>query len=350
MYKATDLQEIVDEIARVLGASATLEDRSFRLLAYGAQHGDIDTVRQESILRRRATGEVRDYFERYGIARAHDPVRIPADADLKVLARVCWPLRHRDVVYGYLWLLESGSLTDDALARVAPLVSRAAAALAQEARSRQDLGRSLTLLLSADPEERADVSIELPGPVTVIAVRESQERVAALWTLPRGVLARAGSPVALLAPAHLAAEVAQTTQRAYGTVAGLGAPRADPADAWQSWREAKQALRIAEHFPRFAPVARWEDLGVHRLLARLGPGDLRELAAEVAALEPELAQTVEAYLDLGGHANKAAAELGIHRQTLYYRLGKAERLTHRDLSDGDDRLAVHLGLKAGRLR
>lgn len=350
MYKATDLQEIVDEIAGVLGASATLEDRSFRLLAYGAQHGDIDTVRQESILRRRATGEVRDYFERYGIARAPGPVRIPADADLKVLARVCWPLRHRDVVYGYLWLLESGSLTDAALAQVAPLVARAAAALAQEARSRQDLGRSLTPLLSADPEERADVAIEVPGPVTVIAVRESPERVAALWTLPRGVLARAGSPVALLAPAHLSVEVAQTTQRAYGTAAGIGAPRADPADAWQSWREAKQALRVAEHFPRFAPVARWEELGVHRLLARLGPGDLRELAAEVTALEPELAQTVEVYLDLGGHANKAAAELGIHRQTLYYRLGKAERLTHRDLSDGDDRLTVHLGLKADRLR
>jgi DNA-binding PucR family transcriptional regulator len=59
---------------------------------------------------------------------------------------------------------------------------------------------------------------------------------------------------------------------------------------------------------------------------------------------------VEVYLDLGGHANQAAAELGVHRQTLYYRLGKAERLTHRDLSDGDDRLTVHLGLKAGRLR
>ncbi len=350
MYKATDLQEIVDEIAGVLGASVTLEDRSFRLLAYGAQHGDIDTVRQESILRRRATGEVRDYFERYGIAGAHGPVRIPADAALKVLARVCWPLRHHDVAYGYLWLLESGSLTDAALERVAPLVARAAAALAQEARSRQDLGRSLTELLSADPEERADASIELPGPVTAIAVRESQERVAALWTLPRGVLARPGSPVALLAPAHLAAEVAQTVRSAYGTAAGIGATRADPADAWQSWREARQALRVAEHFPRFAPVARWEELGVHRLLARLGRGDLRELAAEVAALEPELAETVEVYLDLGGHAMKAAAELGIHRQTLYYRLGKAERLTRKDLSDGDDRLAVHLGLKATRLR
>ncbi|NUW39614.1 PucR family transcriptional regulator [Nonomuraea rhodomycinica] len=349
MDNSADLQDIVDELARLLGASATLEDRSFRLLAYGAQHGDIDTVRQESILRRRATPEVRDYFERYGIARAGHPVRIPADADLKVLARVCWPLRHQDVTYGYLWLLDSGSLTDDLLRRVEPLVGRAAAALAQEARSRRDAGRGLRALLSADPEERSGASLEVPGPVAAIAVRESDNRVAALWTLPRGVLARAGSPVALLAPAHLAAEVARTVQAAYGTAAGIGAVRRDPGEAWQSWREARQALRIAEHFPRFAPVARWEDLGAHRLLARLGQADLAELAAETAALDGELAHTVETYLDLGGHAQKTAAELGIHRQTLYYRLGKAERLLGRDLGDGDDRLVVHLGLKAARL-
>lgn len=347
MHNTADLQETVDEIARVLGASATLEDRSFRLLAYGAQHGDIDAVRQESILRRRATGEVRDYFERFGIARARGPVRIPADAGVK--ARICWPLRHAEVTYGYLWLLDEGDLTDVLLERVRPLVARAASALAQEARRRQDAGRGLLALLSADPEERAAASVDMPGPVMAVAVRESPERVAALWTLPRGVLARPGSPVALLAPANLAAEVAQTLQGVYGTAAGLGAPRQDPADAWQSWREAQQALRIAEHFTRFAPVARWEDLGVHRLLARLGRADLRELAAETAALDRELAHTVETYLDLGGHAQKAAAELGVHRQTLYYRLGKAERALSRDLDDGDDRLVVHLGLKAAHL-
>ncbi|WP_157245137.1 PucR family transcriptional regulator [Nonomuraea typhae] len=349
MHNTADLQETVDEIARVLGASATLEDRSFRLLAYNAQHDEIDTVRQEVILRRRASGAVRDYFEGFGIAKALGPVRIPADHDHHLKARICWPLRHRDVTYGYLWLLDSGNLTDDVLARAAGLVTQAALALAHEARSRQDAGRVLRALLSGDPEERGGVSVDMPGPVAAVAVRESPERVATLWTLPRGVLARTGSPVALLAPAQLAAEVAQTLQGVYGTAAGIGGPRRDPADAWRSWREAQQALRIAEHFPRFAPVARWEDLGVHRLLARLGRDDLRELAAEVAALEAEQARTVEVYLDLGGHAQKAAAELGVHRQTLYYRLGKAERALNRDLDDGDDRLVIHLGLKAVHL-
>ncbi|MFC7721202.1 PucR family transcriptional regulator [Nonomuraea recticatena] len=345
MHKTDDLQDIVDETARLLGVSATLEDRSFRLLAYGAQHGDIDTVRQESILRRRASSEVRAYFERFGIARAEGPVHIPASETL--MARVCVPLRHTGVTYGYLWLL--GELADAALERIRPLIARAASLLAQEARSRHDLGRELAVLLSADPEERAGAALDLTGPVTAIAVRESAERVAALWTLPRGVLARAGQPVAVLAPAHLAGEIAGQLQTTYGTAAGLGGPRQEPADAWQSWREARHALRIAEHFPRFHPVARWAELGVHRLLARLGTADLRELAEEAAPLDGELAHTVETYLDLGGHAQKAAAELGIHRQTLYYRLGKAERLTGLDLSDGDDRLAAHLGLKAVRL-
>ncbi|WP_084964005.1 PucR family transcriptional regulator [Thermoactinospora rubra] len=346
MYNQAELQDTVEEIARVLGASATLEDRSFRLLAYGAQRGEVDSVRQESILRRAATQEVRDYFEGFGIARAEGPVRIPAHGELK--ARVCWPLRHREVAYGYLWLLDSGSLTDAVLERAAPLVARAAQVLAHEARSRQAQGRELDWLLSPDPEERGRAVLDLAGPVAAIAVRES-DRVAPLWTLPRGVLARVGSPVALLCPAHLAEEVACTVQSLYGTAAGLGAPRPDASEAWQSWREARHALRVAEHFPRFAPLARWRDLGVHRLLARLPAADLRELAAETSGLDPELARTVETYLDLGGQAQEAAARLGVHRQTLYYRLAKAERRLGRDLGDGDDRLAVHLGLKAARL-
>ncbi|GII96462.1 transcriptional regulator [Sinosporangium siamense] len=348
-----ELQETIDEIAGVLGASATLEDRSFQLIAYGAQSGDIDRVRQDSILRRRATDEVRDYFERFGIAAAATPVRIPADTDLGVLARVCVPLRHGEVTYGYLWLLDSGPLTDERLARVTPLVARAASVLAQDARGRQDLGRDLRALFASDAGERAGAleRLDLQGPVAAIAVREAPGRVVPLWTLPRTVLARTGSPVALLAPAHQAADVAARVQGMYGTAAGIGGVRIDLADAWLSWREALHALRIAEHIPRFAPTAHWADLGPHRHLARLGSPDLRELAVATKALlgDEELVRTVECYLDHAGDVKATAAELGVHRQTLYYRLGKASRLTGLDLHQGDDRLAAQLGLKAARL-
>jgi DNA-binding PucR family transcriptional regulator len=42
--------------------------------------------------------------------------------------------------------------------------------------------------------------------------------------------------------------------------------------------------------------------------------------------------------------------LGIHRQTLYYRLSRVEQLTGLDLDDGEDRLLLHMALKGARLQ
>jgi len=42
---------------------------------------------------------------------------------------------------------------------------------------------------------------------------------------------------------------------------------------------------------------------------------------------------------------RTAAALAIHRQTLYYRLGRIEQLTGLDLGDGGDRLTLHLALR-----
>src|SRR3954451_25208175 len=81
-----DLQDLVDEVSRVLGAPATLEDRDFTVLAFcwhepAATPPDVtmDTVRTRSILGRGSTPEVRARFEGYGITRATAPLRVPAD-------------------------------------------------------------------------------------------------------------------------------------------------------------------------------------------------------------------------------------------------------------------------------
>lgn len=67
------------------------------------------------------------------------------------------------------------------------------------------------------------------------------------------------------------------------------------------------------------------------------------------ATHRELARTAEVFLDCAGQAGRAAAALGIHRQTLYYRLGRVEQLTGLDLDEGEDRLLLHMSLKAARL-
>ncbi|MGH3324101.1 MAG: PucR family transcriptional regulator, partial [Streptomyces sp.] len=102
------------------------------------------------------------------------------------------------------------------------------------------------------------------------------------------------------------------------------------------------------------PVAEWTAIGPYRLLTGLTAptGHVRDEPAVRELLRPahtELARTAEVFLDHAGQAGRTAAALGIHRQTLYYRLSRIEALTGLDLGDGEDRLLLHMALKAARL-
>ncbi|AKH85031.1 PucR family transcriptional regulator [Streptomyces sp. CNQ-509] len=132
-------------------------------------------------------------------------------------------------------------------------------------------------------------------------------------------------------------------------VAGVGDGRADLAGLPGTWREALAAARAARAAPRLGPVARWPEIGPYRLLTDL-PGGADPVVGRL--LEPAhaaLARTAEVYLDHAGQAARTAAALGIHRQTLYYRLSRVEELTGLDLSAGEDRLLLHMSLKSARL-
>ncbi|KAF4405888.1 PucR family transcriptional regulator, partial [Streptomyces lycii] len=165
-----DYQELVDEISAVLAAPATLEDRHFGLIAFGAHDdggGDdgsgveLDPVRTRSILHRRSTPAVRAWFEAFGITRATGPVRIPPDPAAGVrVGRICLPVRHRGVVYGYVWLLDDGHLAgletgearggppDPRLAQAMETADRIGALLAAEARAGAETGELLRALLT----------------------------------------------------------------------------------------------------------------------------------------------------------------------------------------------------------
>jgi hypothetical protein len=113
-----ELQHIVDEAARVLGADITLEDKDFNMIAYGSQRFDVDSVRRNSILQRHSTRPVREWFEQFGISSSSTPLRTPTDEERGIRARICFPALWHGVTYGYLWALdESTPLQDPAVAR-----------------------------------------------------------------------------------------------------------------------------------------------------------------------------------------------------------------------------------------
>ncbi|GAA2999818.1 PucR family transcriptional regulator [Streptomyces fulvorobeus] len=387
-----DYQELVDEISALLGAPATLENRDFGLVAFGAHDSDDDTamdpVRTRSILTRRSTPAVRAWFENFGITRATGPVRIPAAPEAGVFrGRICLPVRHRGVVLGYVWLLDADpGPGDDRLTAAMDVASRIGALLSDEARAGTDLSREFGAVLTAVRGWQRDMAVaalrEALGPDadglhTVVCVSPWAEETPSVRTVPSaaalstvaypagpGSSAGAGdAQVSLAALVRLrssdvldpATTAAGRLRSAAGTAAtaGIAVPRRGLAELAASWHEAVSAARAATAGTRFGPVADWRAIGPYRLLTSLPrPADgLPDPAIRPLLTPPhsELARTAEVFLDCAGQAGRTAAELGIHRQTLYYRLSRVHQLTGLDLNDGEDRLLLHMALKTARL-
>jgi hypothetical protein len=367
-----DLQDIVDEVSRVLATPVVLEDRDFNLVVFAAHADAVDPVRQRTIMARRSSAEVQSWFEGFGIAGSDGPVRTPADPARGIVARACLPARWNGVTYGYLWALDEHHRLDDAvLEQVMGQAARAGTVMAQRARTRRRLDGQVSELLTGDREaaEAAAEEIDALGvlgrdvPVCAVVLDLDADQELPplnLWRLPRAVVAvPTGDDVVLLVPATLDPRaVARDARLLYterldtglhdAVVAGIGAERPDLARINGSAREARTAARVAHVVPALRPVAAWSGLGVHRLLA-CGPRQALRDGAVDPAVEPLLARpdlvgTARAYLDRAGNVARAAADLGIHRQTLYYRLARIEELTGFDLADGRDRLTLHLAL------
>jgi len=362
-----ELQDIVDEVSRVLGEPAVLEDRDFTLVAYGSHPEDLDPVRQRTILHRRSAPQVQDWFERFGIATSEHPVRTPADPAFGVVARVCLPARWNGVTYGYLWVLDTHRITDAELDRVMRHAARAGTIMAGQARTREHLAERARDLLVADPDtaELAAAEIDRLGvlgrdrAVRAVALHLAGEPIPPLnlWRLPRSAVATTtDDQVLLLTPAADAGEIAAAAHRLYAErtdrldrlAVGIGGERADLAELRDSAREARLAVRVVHEVAGLRPVARWDDLGAYRLLA-CGPRPaLRDATVDRAVRplfdHPVLAETARVYLDHAGNAQRTAEALAVHRQTLYYRLGRIAQVTGLDLADGRDRLTLHLAL------
>ncbi|MEV6161712.1 helix-turn-helix domain-containing protein [Streptomyces sp. NPDC052052] len=376
-----DYQELVDEISGLLGALATLENRDFGLIAFGAHDSDDDTamdpVRTRSILTRRSTPAVRAWFEGFGITRATGPVRIPAAPEVGVIRdRICLPVRHRGVVLGYVWLLDADpGPTDAQLTAAMEVAARIGGLLFDEARAGTDLSREFGAALTAGRGWQRDMAVaalhevlgrDAEGLHTVVCVTpwtgdlpsaRAVPAAAALASVPApggsgpslASLVRLRSTDAL-DPALGAATRLRATAGPDAT-AGVAAPRRGLADLAGAWHEASAAARAAAAEPRFGPVTEWSAIGPYRMLAALPPNAAEDPAvrALLAPSHKDLARTAEVFLDCAGQASRTATALGIHRQTLYYRLSRVQQLTGLDLNDGEDRLLLHMALKGTRL-
>ena len=138
-----------------------------------------------------------------------------------------------------------------------------------------------------------------------------------------------------------------------GRTVALSRPFSDPAGRPAGEASARATLEAVERLAEPPLVAQAEQLPAYRLLAALGnlPDDriqatalLEPLLSGRPATVRERLSTLRAVLDHGAGGG-AAAVLGIHRNTLAYRVRNLEARTGWDLADPDLRLALSVAVR-----
>lgn len=132
---------------------------------------------------------------------------------------------------------------------------------------------------------------------------------------------------------------------------GVGGAYADPAGLRWGYFEAKEGLL------RGAAVNQPDRLSLASLLMASRDVPLADLAAEAldplltfdAAHDAELMATLETYLSLNGSVAKVAHALGLHRNTVRYRLSQIADLSGYDPALTADRVHLYLALSVRRL-
>ncbi|MFC7330699.1 PucR family transcriptional regulator [Marinactinospora rubrisoli] len=141
---------------------------------------------------------------------------------------------------------------------------------------------------------------------------------------------------------------------------GIGSAHESVEGLRASWAEARAALLSDDPEAGTAapPVVMFDDLGLHRMLVEwytthTARTAVRDLLAPLDALGRDKAstmvRTLRVYLDNQGSLSATATALNLHRNAVSYRLKRILSLLDVDLSDPDQRLAVHLACRAWKL-
>lgn len=400
------LQRVVDTLARTCDRAVAIHDRQGRILAYSSHDEAVDEVRRRSILERRAPPDSLAWSRSLGVETATGPVRVPPNADFGMDARICAPIRFGDQLLGLLWLVDPHeSLPESAFETIRAAADTAALAIHREQLVIElERGRERELLrdlLSDLPDVRAQAAGELiernlvvgATHVVALAVRPVRDRTGMTASDERMRLAveqalnasrRAAPPrqaLTLMRSDHglmllavqpfeadalaerVATELSHSMRAAldqhdgWRAVVGVGDVREPMTDARETYRHARQAAEVSSIVTSLPDTVRWDDLGVYQILLELPLEHLTQTSLH-AGLRRLMAsegsdvwlETLERYLDLGCDARATADALNVQRGSVYYRLRRLEEIAGIDLRSGDDRLALHLGLKIARIK
>ena len=218
--------------------------------------------------------------------------------------------------------------------------------LAAAAAASWPLPRNVAALVTGEPpskeaaaEAEADaLAARLARRIGEEAIGAGIERLALVLVPDAGAPARAGrlraaadGRPAALGPAVPLALAGLSVRRATATHALLAAGRLGDRDF----------ARAEEHLPALV-IAADPTLGAELAQQRLAP-----LATLAEGPRARLTETLRAWLDRPGQVQAVAAELGVHPQTVRYRVKQLRELFGERLEDPEARFELGLALRAG---
>ncbi|MET8182493.1 helix-turn-helix domain-containing protein [Streptomyces sp. NPDC005336] len=331
MMEPVDMQAAVDRLAAEVGQSVLIEDVDQHPVWWSTK-GAVDGTRMKTILDRRVEPPAAAVVQRLRLAQATAPVRTPAMPQVDMWARWCMPVRYEGGLLGFLWVLDPEETVTEAdlpaLVDCAELAAEAMVKTRETADQRRRLrGELVERLLAALDQNAARELIRLEHLPSDARVQVEDPGKAGGWPLPNDM------------SAHVAGSRVRTA------TSGSPVPLVELGEAV---RRAVATRRAVTAGARLDPVS-WDGLGAWRLIveapdsltvAQLHPG------AEILTRRPhaDLMTTARAVLDHGGGIAAAAAELHVHRTTLYYRLDRITELTGVDLRAGFTRTNLQLAL------
>ncbi|MFF4589938.1 PucR family transcriptional regulator [Streptomyces sp. NPDC001388] len=214
-------------------------------------------------------------------------------------------------------------------------------------------------VLVAEPPSTAEPDADPLGALTEVVESAAARSGEAVLVVPEGgrlvvLAADGGAAVAAVARYTAALEGARSGGEARESeepVVGLSAP-AGPIAAAAAYRQAEQALSVARRRGRV--LVEHEQLAAGSVLPLLADdavkafadGLLRALYEHDATGRGDLVASLRAWLSRHGQWDAAAADLGVHRHTLRYRMRRVEEILGRSLDDPDVRMELWLALKA----
>ena len=125
-------------------------------------------------------------------------------------------------------------------------------------------------------------------------------------------------------------------------------------EAYKTVDEARESMFIARRLFGGSRVMPYDDLGIYPLLLRGGATteELRAFGQRVLAPlrkydekhQTELVRTLRLYFDVGQNVKTAAAELSVHRHTVFYRLRQIAEISGHDLDSAHDQLTLRTAI------